>query len=209
MVLFKSPKVGHKPSRVVPMLTNVHFPQAGSVHRRSGNEVNPVVASYRQLSRGADGVNQMALQMRQIGRQMTRSLAVRVFVHWYAVVNAYATFRSLGGAQTGTMFEWQWDLIRCRFCTVAVAKPIHVPVRMPGRRVCTHCNRSKTHYVCCGCGKWYHVGCFAMAHGVNGVVEADEEEESEEAEEDGSEREQTEDDTEDESEEEGEEADKE
>ena len=34
---------------VVPMLTNVHFPQAGPVHRRSGNEVNPVVASYRQL----------------------------------------------------------------------------------------------------------------------------------------------------------------
>ena len=67
-VVFKNPKVGHKPPRVVPMLTNVHFPQAGPVHRRSGNEVNPVVASYRQLSRGVDGVNQMSLQMRQMGR---------------------------------------------------------------------------------------------------------------------------------------------
>ena len=75
----------------------------------------------------------------------------------------------------------------------------------PGRRVCTNCNRGKTHYVCCGCGKWYHVGCFAVAHGVTGVVEADVEEESEEAEEDGSEREDSEDDTEQESEEEGEE----
>ena len=47
MVVFKNPKVGHKPPRVVPMLMNVHFQQAGPVHRRSGNEVNPVVASYR------------------------------------------------------------------------------------------------------------------------------------------------------------------
>ena len=88
---------------------------------------------------------------------------------------------------------------------MAVGKPIHVPVRMPGRQVPTHCNRGKTHYVCCGCGKWYHVGCFAVAHGVTGVVEADVEEESDEAEEDGSEREETEDDTEEESGEEGEE----
>ena len=80
---------------------------------------------------------------------------------------------------------------------MAVAKPIHVPVRMPGRWVCTHCNRGKTQYVLCGCGKWYHVGCFAMAHGVTGVVEADVGE-SDEAEEDGSEREESEDDTEEE-----------
>ena len=97
-----------------------------------------------------------------------------------------------------------FNIRRC-FCTVAVAKPIHVPVRMPGRRVCAHCNRGKTHYVCCGCGKWYHVGCFAVAHGVTGVVEADAEEEGDEAEEDGSEREESGDDTEEESEEEGEE----
>ena len=84
-----------------------------------------------------------------------------------------------------------------------MAKPIHVPVHMPGRRVCNHYNRGKTHYICCECGKWYHVGCFAVAHGVTGVVEADVEEESEEY--DGREREGSEDDTEEESEEEGEE----
>ena len=82
----------------------------------------------------------MALQMRHMGRQITWSNAVRTFVLRYAVVNAYATCRSLGVARTGTMFDWQWDLIRRRFCTVAVAKPIHVPVRMPGRRVCAHCD---------------------------------------------------------------------
>ena len=47
MVVFKNPKVGHTPPRVVPMLTNVYFLRAGPVHRRSGYEVNPVVASYR------------------------------------------------------------------------------------------------------------------------------------------------------------------
>ena len=47
-----------------------------------------MVASYRQLSRGVDDVNKMALQMRQMGRQMTWSHAVRAFVLRYAVVNA-------------------------------------------------------------------------------------------------------------------------
>ena len=49
MVVFKNPQVGHKPPCVVAMLTNVHFPKAGPVHRRSGNEVNLVVASYRHF----------------------------------------------------------------------------------------------------------------------------------------------------------------
>ena len=59
---------------------------------------------------------------------------------------------------------------------------------MPGRRACKHCNRGKTHYVCCGSGKWYHGECFAVAHGVTGVVEAEVEEASQEAVEDGGER---------------------
>ena len=208
MVVFKNPKAGHKPPRVVPMLTNVHFPQVGPVHRRSRNEVNPVVASYRQLSRGTDGVNQMALQMRQMGHPMTWFMRCMRL----SSVTSWSTHTPLagpsGGAPTGTMFD-MCDLMRRGICKMTVAKPIHVPVRMPGRRVCTHCNRGKTHYVCCGCGKWYHVGCFAMAHGVTGVVEADVEEESEEAEDDGSEREESEDDTDPESEEEGEEDEKE
>ena len=195
MVVFKKPKLGHKLPCVVPMLTNVHSLQAGPVDRRSGNEVNSVVASNRQLSRRVDGVRQMALQMCQMGGQMTWLHAMHAFTLQYAVVSAYTTCPFLTGAQTGTMFDWHWDLIRRRFCKGAVAKPIYVPVRMPGCRVCTHCNQGKTHYVCCGCGKWYHVGCFTVAHGVIGLVEADVEQESEEAEEEGSEREESEDDT--------------
>ena len=71
LCVYKNPKVGHKPPRVVPMLTNVWFARKGPPHQRSGREVHPVVAAYRTLSRGVDGVNQMALQMRQVGRQMT------------------------------------------------------------------------------------------------------------------------------------------
>ena len=59
------------------------------------------------------------------GTQITWSYAVRAFVLRYAVVNAYATCRSLRGARTGTVFDWQWELIRCRCYKVAVAKPIH------------------------------------------------------------------------------------
>ena len=103
------------------------------------------------------------------------------------------------------MFDCQCDLMRRRFCKVEVPQPIHMPVRMLGRRVCKHCKRGNTHYACCGCGKWYHVGCFAVAHGVTAVVEAVVEEESEEAEEDGSETEETQDNEEEKSEEEGEE----
>ena len=97
MGVFKNPKMGHKPASVVPILTDDHFPQAGPVHRRSGNQVNPVVASYRHLLRGVDGVNRMAPQMRQMQRQMTWSHAVCAFALRYAVVNTYATCRSLGG----------------------------------------------------------------------------------------------------------------
>ena len=93
---YKNPKVGHKPPRVVPMLTNVWFARKGPPHQRSGREVHPVVAAYRTLSRGVDGVNQMALQMRQVGRQMTWTHAVRAFVLRYAVVNVFATCRQLG-----------------------------------------------------------------------------------------------------------------
>ena len=75
--------------------------------------------------------------------------------------------------------------------------------RVPG--CATIATKAKTHYVCCACGKWYHVGCFAVAHGVTGVVQANGDEESQEAEENGSEREEGEGDEEEECDGEGEE----
>ena len=114
--MYKSPTIGHKPPRVVPMLTNVWFARKGPPHRRSGREVHPVVAAYRTLSRGVDGVNQMALQMRQVGRQMTWAHAVRAFVLQYTVANAFATCRQLGLCkETTSMWEWQWQVLRRRY----------------------------------------------------------------------------------------------
>ena len=98
LCVYKNPKVGHNPPppRVVPMLTNVCFACKGPPHRRSGEEVHPAVAAYRTLSRGVDGVNQMALQMGEVGRQVAWAHAVRAFVLRYAVVNAFDTCRQLG-----------------------------------------------------------------------------------------------------------------
>ena len=42
------------------------------------------------------GQSQMALQMRQVGRQMTWSHAVRAFMLRYAAGNAFATCKALG-----------------------------------------------------------------------------------------------------------------
>ena len=56
LCVYKNTKVGHKPPRVVPMLTNVRFARKGPPHRRSGPKVHPVVAAYRTLSRGVGKV---------------------------------------------------------------------------------------------------------------------------------------------------------
>ena len=45
LVVFKNPKVGHKPPRIVPFLTNCWFGEA-EIQRRAGHALNPVVARY-------------------------------------------------------------------------------------------------------------------------------------------------------------------
>ena len=152
LCVYKKPKVGHKPPRVVPMLTNVWFARRGPPHRRSGREVHPVLAAYRTLSRGVDGVNQMALQMRQVGRQMTWAHAVRAFVLRYAVVNALATCRQLGLCkETTSMWEWQWQVLQRRYFAQPLRQEVHVPVATQRRRVCHFCKRGRTGYECTGC----------------------------------------------------------
>ena len=152
LCVYKNPKVGHKPPRVVPMLTNVWFARKGPPHRPSGREVHPVVAAYRTLSRGVDGVNQMALQMRQVVRQMIWAHAVRAFVLRYAVVNAFATCRQLGVCkETTSMWEWQWQVLRRRYFSHPLQQEVHVPVATQRRRVCHFCKKGRTGYECTGC----------------------------------------------------------
>ena len=170
LCVYKNPTVGHKPSSVVLMLTNVWFARGQPPHRQSGREVHPVVAAYRTLSRGVDGVNQMALQMRHVGREITWAHAVHTFLLWYAVMNAFASCRQLGLCkETTSMWEWQWQVLRRRYFAHLLRQEVHVPVATQRRRVCHFCKRGRTGYECTGCGKAFHVLCFARDHGYGGV----------------------------------------
>ena len=55
VVVSKNPKVGHKPPQMVPSVTKVWFPEEGPQHRRSVEELSPVVAAYRDFSPAVHG----------------------------------------------------------------------------------------------------------------------------------------------------------
>ena len=114
LAVYKNPKVGHKPPRLVPFLTNCWYGEELPKDRR-GIPPPPVVVCYREFSRAVNGANQMALQMRQLGRQMTWSHAVRGFMVQYAAGNAFATAKALGLVDDKTtMWEFQWDILKQR-----------------------------------------------------------------------------------------------
>ena len=166
--VYKQPKTGGKPPKLAPILSNVWYAARGPLHH-TGREIHPLVAAYRQLARGVDSANQMALQMRLLGRQMSWSQAVRGFLLRYAAANAFATCRALERCRgTDSMWEWQWALLRRRYCTDAQPRRnIHVPVAGAQRRTCAHCGKGRTQYVCSGCPDTpLHVQCFAPAHGI-------------------------------------------
>ena len=95
------------PPRVVPMLTNVRFARKGPLHRLNNREVHPVVAAYRTLSRGVDGVNQMVLQMRPVGRPMICVHTARPFVLRHTVANVFPSRWQLRLC-TDTTSMWEW-----------------------------------------------------------------------------------------------------
>ena len=110
------------------------------------------------------------------------------------------------------MWEWQWQVLRRRYFAHPLRQEVHVPVATQRRRVCHFCKRGRTGYECTGCGKAFHVLCFAPGHGYGGVqgardMEVDEEDEEvweedhEEDEEDGEDEEVEEDEEDEEGEE--------
>ena len=114
VVVYKNLKVGHKPPRLVPFVTN--FPEGGPQHRRSGEDLNPVVAAYRDFSRAVHGANHIALQMRQLGRQMTCSHDVRAFMLRYAAANAFTACKRLGLIDSGmSMWDFEWSILMQRY----------------------------------------------------------------------------------------------
>ena len=116
----------------------------------------------------------MALQMHLLGREMSWSQAVRGFLLRYAAANAFATCRALERCRgTDSMWEWQWALLRRRYCSDAQPRRnIHVPVGGAQRRACAHCCKTR-------CPDTpLHLQCFAPAHGITttGMEDAEESE---------------------------------
>ena len=175
LALYRSPTVGHTPPCLVSFLTNCWFGEEVPKDRR-GNPLPPVVACYREFSRAVDGANQMAVQMRQLGSQMTWSRAVRAFMVRYAAGNAFATAKALRlEDEKTTIWEFQWDILKQRYfsgaefnnTTPTVAVPtVHAPNRFASRLLCTHCRSGSTRWACGTCGKHMQIKCFGDAHDV-------------------------------------------
>jgi hypothetical protein len=167
--VFKNPPVGKKAARCVPFLTNCKFAGGQYLHTR-GYHLHPIVHKYRTRANGVDGANQMALQLRELGRKTTWSAAVRSFLLRQGMVNAFTTCKQLGLCRVDmTMADWQHMVMRDVHATMP-ARPdnLHVPVRLAGdvRRECQECGNGRVQWECCGCGRALHINCFAPAHGL-------------------------------------------
>ena len=175
LAVYKNPKVGHKPQRLLPFLTNCWYGEDVPKDRR-GNPLPPLVACYRELSRAVGGANQMALQMSQLGRQMTWSHGVHAFMVRYAAGNTFATTKAWGLVdEKTTMWEFQWDILKQRYFSgaefnnttpTAAVPTVHAPRRFASRSLCTHCRSGSARWACGACGKHMHIKCFGDAHDV-------------------------------------------
>ena len=58
--VYKQPKTGGKPPKLVPILSNVWYAARGPLHH-TALEIHPLVVAYRQVAREVDCANQMAL----------------------------------------------------------------------------------------------------------------------------------------------------
>ena len=65
---YKNPRVGHKPPRVVSLLSNCGFPQEVVVHKKGGYKMPANIRCYCALVGGVDTTNQLALHHRETGR---------------------------------------------------------------------------------------------------------------------------------------------
>ena len=142
LAVYKNQKVGQKRLGLVFFVTNCWYGEEVPKDRR-GNPLPPVVACYCEFSRAIDGANQMALQMCQLGRQMTWSHIVRAFMVQYVAGNAFATAKALVLVDDKTtMWEFQWDILNQRYFSrakfnnttpTATVPTVHAPKRFASR----------------------------------------------------------------------------
>ena len=163
--VYKNPRLGHKPPRVVPLLSNCGFPQEVVVHKKRGYEMPAIIGCYRALVDGVDTANQLALQHRETDRLRKWSAVVRSFLMRYAVVNIFTMVKcsKLVKPET-TMWEFQWDLLTTLIDIEVPETPqaVHVPVEA-NRAACVHCGK-RCATQCAAYQQNLPVRCFAQWH---------------------------------------------
>ena len=110
--VYKNPKVGRKPAKVVPLLTNCLT--GGPLQHRSGRYHLPgMIANCRRFALGMDTYNQMCLQHREEHRFQSWWKALGGMVLRIAATNAFTSCQALRLSPGGeTMFDWQWRLMK-------------------------------------------------------------------------------------------------
>ena len=163
--VYKNPKVGRKPAKLVPLLANCLT--GGWLPHRSGQYHLPgIIANYRRFAPGVDTFNQMCLQHREEHRFQSWWKALGGMVLRIVATNAFTSCQALRLSPGGeTMFDWQWRLMRYIFPArqIEVADK-HVPIVVRKRGSCVHCGMGTTRYMCKACGCYLHVECFANHH---------------------------------------------
>ena len=160
--VYKNPKVGSKPPRVVPFLSNCVFDNEW-VRHRGGFELPPVVAAYRQLANGVDSANQMALEHRETGRFKSWTRALKAFLFRCAIVNTFTVCRLQGLIpKKKSLWDFQWDILE-KF--VSPGHAVHTPVLVHTRGTCKVC-KGRTWFKCAHCDVHLHSysGCFQKWH---------------------------------------------
>ena len=166
MAVYKNPKVGSKPPRVVPLLTNCTFQNRWWWSGRA--EIPCEIGAYRQLAGGVDTANQLALQHREVGRFRSWSKALRAFVVRYAISNSFVACKSIDLIPENTsLWDFQLGFMHSVMPPMYVPpQEVHCPVKSPTRGTCKVCGK-RTCWVCKGCGVHVHMkNCFLAHHGL-------------------------------------------
>ena len=161
--IFKSPKVGKKAARAVPLVTNCHH--GPHVWRKRRYRLPGIVANYRTFAPGVDVCNQLCLQHREERRFPNWWKALNGMLLRMASTNAFTSCKALKLCAPGeTMHNWQWRLMRYIFPARTIeVQAKHLPIRAK-RGTCVCCRGGTSVYKCQACGVSLHVDCFAKYH---------------------------------------------
>ena len=161
--VYKNPKVGSKPPRMIPFLSNFVFDSEWLRHR-GRYELPPVVAVYRQLPNCVDSAHQSALEQREIGQFKSSTRALKAFLFRYAIVNPFIVLRLQGFIpKKKSLWDFQWDISE-NF--VSLGQTVHTPVLVDTRGTCKVC-KGRIWFKCALCDVHLHSygGCFNKWHG--------------------------------------------